>query len=221
MNVSMFEALGPVMIGPSSSHTAGAARLARIAALAVQGEFDKVDFVLHGSFARTYLGHGTDRALVAGALGMREDDDRLPAAFAVAAERRMGYSFSEEEMRDVHENTVRMVFHMTGGGTQTVTGSSIGGGQIVITSINGFDVEYTAQSNALIISQYDRKGVISNVAGILAQHDINIGVMRLSRRARGDVACTIIEVDARISADIVASLQVLPDVISVRAINIQ
>ena len=221
MNVSMFEALGPVMIGPSSSHTAGAARLARIAALAVQGEFDKVDFVLHGSFARTYLGHGTDRALVAGALGMREDDDRLPSAFAVAAERHMGYSFSEEEMRDVHENSVRMVFHMTGGGTQTVTGSSIGGGQIVITSINGFDVEYTAQSNALIISQYDRKGVISNVAGILAQHDINIGVMRLSRRARGDVACTIIEVDARISADIVASLQVLPDVISVRAINIQ
>ena len=160
-------------------------------------------------------------ALGAGALGRREDDDRLPAAFAVAAERRMGYSFSEEEMRDVHENTVRMVFHMTGGGTQTVIGSSIGGGQIVITSINGFDVEYTAQSNALIISQYDRKGVISNVAGILAQHDINIGVMRLSRRARGDVACTIIEVDARISAEIVACLQGLPDVISVRAINIQ
>lgn len=221
MNVSMFEALGPIMIGPSSSHTAGAARLARIAALAVQGDFDRVDFTLHGSFARTYTGHGTDRALVAGALGMREDDDRLPNAFAIAAERGLQYSFSEEEMRDVHENTVRMTFNMTDGSIQTVTGSSIGGGQILITSINGFDVEYTAQSNAIIIAQYDRKGVISHVTGALAEHDINIGVMRLSRRARGDVACTIIEVDARISPDIVAELRALPDVISVRAINIQ
>ena len=211
MDVSIFEALGPIMIGPSSSHTAGAARLARVAALAVQGEFDRVDFVLHGSFARTYRGHGTDRALVAGALGMREDDDRLPTAFTVAAERGLSYSFAEEEMRDVHENTVRMVFHMRTGGVQTVTGSSIGGGQIVITSINGFDVEYTAQSNALVIRQHDCKGVISNVAGVLAQHDINIGVMRLSRRARGDVACTII----------VERLKSVPDVISVRAINVQ
>lgn len=221
MDVSMFEALGPIMIGPSSSHTAGAARLSRVAARTVQGEFDRVDFILHGSFAKTYMGHGTDRALVAGALGMREDDDRLPMAFAVAADRGLEYSFSEEEMRDVHENTVRMVFHMKRGDTQTVVGSSIGGGQIVITSINGFDVEYTAQSNALVISQHDRKGVISNVAGVLAQHDINIGVMRLSRRARGDVACTIIEVDAHISPEIVTRLQCVPDVISVRAINVQ
>ena len=221
MNVSMFEALGPIMIGPSSSHTAGAARLARIAALAVQGDFDRVDFTLHGSFARTYMGHGTDRALVAGALGMREDDDRLPNAFAIAAERGLKYSFSEEEMRDVHENTVRMTFNMTDGSVQTVTGSSIGGGQILITSINGFDVEYTAQSNAIIIAQYDRKGVISHVTGALADHDINIGVMRLSRRARGDVACTIIEVDAHISSDIVQELRAMPDIISVRAINVQ
>ena len=221
MDVSIFEALGPIMIGPSSSHTAGAARLARVAALAVQGEFDRVDFVLHGSFARTYRGHGTDRALVAGALGMREDDDRLPTAFTVAAERGLSYSFAEEEMRDVHENTVRMVFHMRTGGVQTVTGSSIGGGQIVITSINGFDVEYTAQSNALVIRQHDCKGVISNVAGVLAQHDINIGVMRLSRRARGDVACTIIEADAFITPEIVERLKSVPDVISVRAINVQ
>lgn len=221
MNVSMFEALGPVMIGPSSSHTAGAARLARVAALAVQGDFDRVDFALHGSFARAYMGHGTDRALVAGVLGMREDDDRLPNAFAIAAERGLKYSFSEEEMRDVHENTVRMTFNMTDGSVQIVTGSSIGGGQILITSINGFDVEYTAQSNAIIIAQYDRKGVISHVTGALAEHDINIGVMRLSRRARGDVACTIIEVDAHISPNIVAELRALPDIISVRAINVQ
>ena len=163
--------------------------------------------------------HG--RALVAGVLGMREDDDRLPNAFAIAAERGLKYSFSEEEMRDVHENTVRMTFNMTDGSVQTVTGSSIGGGQILITSINGFDVEYTAQSNAIIIAQYDRKGVISHVTGALAEHDINIGVMRLSRRARGDVACTIIEVDAHISPNIVAELRALPDIISVRAINVQ
>lgn len=220
MNVSIFEALGPVMIGPSSSHTAGAARLARVAALAVQGEFDHVDFVLHGSFARTYLGHGTDRALVAGVLGLSASDERLPHAFELARMCNLTYTFSEEEMRDVHENTVRMVFHMKQGAPQIVVGSSIGGGQIVITSINGFDVEYTAQSNALVITQRDRKGVISHIAGALADHDINIGVMRLSRRARGDVACTIIEVDSPVSPDIVTQLRNLPDVMSVRAINL-
>lgn len=220
MDVSMFEALGPIMIGPSSSHTAGAARLSRIAALAVQGGFSHVDFVLHGSFARTYLGHGTDRALVAGALGMDADDERLPMAFDIAKRRGLTYSFSEEEMRGVHENTVRMVFHMDDGSAQTVIGSSIGGGQIVISSINGFDVTYTAQSNALVIVQRDRKGVICHIAGVLAMHDINIGVMRLSRRARGDIACTIIEVDALIEPAIAAELQAVEDVISVRAINI-
>ena len=221
MNVSIFEALGPVMIGPSSSHTAGAARLGRIAALTVQGEFDHVDFALHGSFARTYMGHGTDRALVAGVMGMHEDDDRLPNAFAIAASRGLSYTFCEEEMRDAHENTVRMTFRMTDGSIQTVTGSSIGGGQIVITSINGFDVEYTAQSNAIVIANYDRKGVISHITGVLADHDINIGVMRLSRRARGEVACTIIEVDARIQPELVEQIAAMPDVISARAINIQ
>ena len=220
MNVSIFEALGPVMIGPSSSHTAGAARLARVAALAVQGEFTHVDFVLHGSFARTYLGHGTDRALVAGVLGLSASDERLPRAFELARLCNLTYAFSEEEMRDVHENTVRMVFRMKQGAPQTVIGSSVGGGQIVITSINGFAVEYTAQSNALVIAQHDRKGVISHIAGALAEHDINIGVMRLSRRARGDLACTIIEVDSPIAPDIVAQLRALPDVISVRAINL-
>ena len=183
----------------------------------------KPNLALHkSSYRHSSLScHGTDRALVAGALGMREDDDRLPNAFAIAAERGLKYSFSEEEMRDVHENTVRMTFNMTDGSVQTVTGSSIGGGQILITSINGFDVEYTAQSNAIIIAQYDRKGVISHVTGALAEHDINIGVMRLSRRARGDIACTIIEVDAHISPNIVAELRALPDIISVRAINVQ
>ena len=94
-------------------------------------------------------------------------------------------------------------------------------GIVVGAMINGFDVEYTAQSNAIIIAQYDRKGVISHVTGALAEHDINIGVMRLSRRARGDIACTIIEVDAHISPNIVAELRALPDIISVRAINVQ
>ena len=219
--MDIFDILGPVMVGPSSSHTAGAARIGAMARTLLGEEVADAKLHLYGSFAETGKGHGTDRALVAGVLGLREDDDRLPNAFAIAAERGLKYSFSEEEMRDVHENTVRMTFNMTDGSVQIVTGSSIGGGQILITSINGFDVEYTAQSNAIIIAQYDRKGVISHVTGALAEHDINIGVMRLSRRARGDVACTIIEVDAHISPNIVAELRALPDIISVRAINVQ
>ena len=219
MELSLFDVLGPVMIGPSSSHTAGAARLADVARQ-IAGEFVHVSFGLHGSFARTYRGHGTDRALVAGALGLREDDERLADSFALARRAGLSWEFTEADLGGMHENSVRMTFTLTDGSRQEITGSSIGGGQIVIRSINGFETEYSAQSSALIIRQYDRPGVVSEVSGVLAGHGINIAVMRVSRSARGETAFCIIETDDWIPREVEATLRELPNIISVRAINL-
>lgn len=208
------------MIGPSSSHTAGAARLARIARLIVAAPFSHVCFALHGSFAKTYRGHGTDRALVAGALGLREDDERLADSFALARRAGLSWEFTEADLGGMHENSVWMTFTLTDGSRQEITGSSIGGGQIVIRSINGFETEYSAQSSALIIRQYDRPGVVSEVSGVLAGHGINIAVMRVSRSARGETAFCIIETDDWIPREVEATLRELPNIISVRAINL-
>lgn len=220
MDVSIFKVTGPVMIGPSSSHTAGAARLARIARLIAEGPFSHVSFGLHGSFARTYKGHGTDRALVAGALGLREDDERLSQSFLLAEQAGVGFDFYETELDGMHENSVKMTFTMCDGTENEVIGSSIGGGQIVIRRINGFDTELSAQSPTLVISQHDVRGIVSAVSRILADNSINIGVMKLSRQARGELACCIIETDDLISEEVADALRAVEHVISVRAINI-
>lgn len=220
MDISIFKAVGPIMIGPSSSHTAGAAKLARIARGIVSAPFHHVQFGLHGSFAKTYHGHGTDRALVAGVLGLYEDDDRLSNSFALAEQAELHWEFVEVDLDGMHENSVRMRFTLNDGTLQEVIGSSIGGGQIVIRSINGFDTEYSAQSSALIIRQNDRPGVISEVSGVLAQEGINIGVMRVSRSARGETAFCIIETDDWIAPALEQRLATLPNILSVRAINL-
>ncbi len=219
MDISIFDVLGPVMIGPSSSHTAGAARLARICALIVGKEFFKVSFGLHGSFAHTYKGHGTDCALLAGVLGIREDDERLPEAFKLAGERKLTYSFYEAELENVHENSVLITFECCDGSVFKIIGSSIGGGQIVICRINEFETQFQAQAATLLISHYDHKGVISQISGILSEADVNIAVMKLTRRSRGDVAFCMIETDDEVCPEIVEKIRRIRDVLTVRAVE--
>lgn len=220
LDISVFQAVGPVMIGPSSSHTAGAARLARIARIIVAGPFDHVTFGMHGSFAQTYKGHGTDRALVAGALGFSEDDERISNAFALGKQAGLTWDFYPIELQNVHENSVKMTFFMEDGSHQEIIGSSIGGGQIVIYSINGFSTDISAQSSTLVISQNDRRGVISDVSRVLAEVGINIGTMKVSRNARGETAFCIIETDGPIDEAVVERLKQVNNVLSVRAINL-
>lgn len=220
MNISVFDVTGPVMIGPSSSHTAGAARLAYIARLIAGKPFHHVVFGLHGSFAKTWRGHGTDRALVAGALGLREDDERLPDAFRLAEEQGLTYEFQEIELERMHENSVQITFSLEDGKTCKVIGSSIGGAQVVIRGINGFDTEFSANSSTLVIRQEDKSGVVSEVSRILAENGVNIGVMRLSRRAKGDIACCIIEMDSSLSDAVVERIRGLPHIRGALAINI-
>lgn len=212
MRVSVFSVIGPVMIGPSSSHTAGAARLSGAARMIFGKPVSRVEFGLCGSFARTWCGHGTDLALAAGALGLSPDDERLPYAFRLAEEQGVELSFYEAELDSDYENTVRMTFHAPDGSSEEIIGSSIGGGQIVITSVDGFQTELTLTRPALLIRQHDEKGIVSAVSSILACHDFNIAQMRLIRRAKGGSACCVIETDLPLPDSIAGEIERIPGV---------
>lgn len=220
MNISIFEVVGPIMVGPSSSHTAGATKLAQAAKLIAKKPFSHISFGLHGSFAKTYKGHGTDKALVAGALGLSADDEKLPYSFEIAEEEGITFDFYEIELEDVHENTVKMTLFMEDGSKNVIIGSSIGGGQILIIDINGFSTEISLQAPTLLINQHDTKGVISEVTAILANNSINIATMKLSRKSKGDIACCIIETDETIPEEIEQKIIENKNVVSVKIINI-
>lgn len=219
MDLSLFDVIGPVMIGPSSSHTAGAARLAHVAR-EIAGDFTRVTFGLHGSFAQTYRGHGTDRALVAGALGLDEQDERLRTSFEMAKEMGLEVAFYETDIPDAHENTVKMTFYKENGESLEVMGSSVGGGRILITRIGEYPAEITADAPTLVIVWEDKKGMVNRVTRILAAHEINIGVMRLSRTARGAVACCVIEIDGVPPKSILKEIDAVSGILSVRAIGL-
>ena len=218
--MSIFDVVGPIMIGPSSSHTAGAAKLSRVARLIVKEPFTHISFGLHGSFAKTYKGHGTDKALVAGALGLSEDSEALADSFKLAKNQGLEFDFYEIELEGVHENTVKMTLTMLDGSQNVVVGSSIGGGQIEIIEINGFVTNMSLQLPTIVINQYDKKGVISEVSGILAEHSLNIATMKLSRTGKGDRACCIIEIDGEIPEEIEQEIMRNKNIISVKVINI-
>lgn len=219
MNLSIFDVIGPIMIGPSSSHTAGAVKLARVAALIAEKSFTHVEFALHGSFAKTGVGHGTNVALLAGVLGITKDDEQIKHSPEIAEARGITYGFSEVELDDVHENTAVITFTHADSTTSVIVGCSIGGGRILITKINGVAVELAAEQPTIVIQQRDQQGVISRVSQVFADNDINIGIMRVSRVARRDVATTVIETDDRISPEVARQLAKLDVVLSVRVIQ--
>lgn len=219
MEISIFEAVGPIMVGPSSSHTAGAARLGRMAAKLVGKAFTHVDFGLHGSFAKTYQGHGTDLALVAGVLGFKQDDEHLKDAFTIAKERSITYEFHEVEIGGAHENTVCMTFTMTDGSKREIIGSSIGGGQIKMISIDGFPLDMSLNMTTLLVLHKDTKGMIHKITGILADNNINIATMKLTRKEKGAMACCVIETDSEIPDAVVVTLKEVPEIHTVQVMN--
>lgn len=221
MNISILDVVGPVMIGPSSSHTAGAAKLAKAARLIAAKPFHKVRFGLGGSFASTYKGHFTDYALVAGALGMSEDDENLAHSFAIAEKEGLEFEFYETEIPSDYENTARITFIFDDGNEFFVEGASLGGGRILITNINGLLCELSATSPTVIVQQQDVKGVVSDVSTILAYNNINIGVMKVSRTGRGDLAYCVIECDDTIPEKVISDLRRVNNVLSVVVVNIQ
>lgn len=210
--MNVFDIIGPVMIGPSSSHTAGAARIGRIARQLLQDEPVAAQIVLYGSFAKTYKGHGTDKALIAGILGMAPDDARLRFSPRIAKEQGLDVSLSSGDLPEVHPNTAVLTLTGRRGGALTVRGSSIGGGNIVIDAINGMPVRISGQHPSLIVQHRDRPGVIAEVTDLLADRGVNICNFSLSRRQKGGVAVMTIEMDGGLDEALAARVRALPDV---------
>lgn len=218
-NYSVFDIVGPIMVGPSSSHTAGAARLAKLASLICGKHIVKVEFILHGSFAKTYKGHGTDKALVAGILKMDPWDENLKNSFEIAKEKGIEIIFTEGDLGDVHPNTVKFLMTRKDGTTSEVTGSSIGGGNILIFDIEGQDVEFRGDYPTLITNHKDTPGVISKITTMLYGENINIGSMKVYRNEKGVNATMALETDNIISEDTVEKIKQIPEIKKIRVIN--
>lgn len=193
--IDIFDIIGPIMVGPSSSHTAGAVRIGRMARTLLGEEPVKAELHLHGSFAETGVGHGTDKALVAGILGMSSDDYDIPHSFEIAAQRGLQYSFDEIDLRDAHPNSVLLEVEGAEGGVLSMQACSVGGGRILVNKIDGVDLSFTGNYNTLIIHNKDERGYISNVTQALALAKVNIANMSLNRDTRGGSAIMVIETD--------------------------
>ena len=194
--MDVFDIIGPIMIGPSSSHTAGAARIGKYALNILGAKPVKADIYFSGSFAKTYKGHGTDKAIVAGILGMDTDDPGIKYSFETAEHRGLEFAFHTGEIENAHPNTAFIVLTSESGKTVEVQGASVGGGNIVITKINGTEVEITGKFTTMIVLHRNIPGMISDVTRVLAQNGINIGKFDLRRNPRGGKGVMIIELDS-------------------------
>lgn len=200
------------MIGPSSSHTAGAAKIGRVTR-ALLGQMPvHVVVKFHGSFAKTYKGHGTDKAIIAGLMDMLPDDERIRDSLQLAQKANILYTFEEVKLEDAHPNTVLIIATAEDGTTVTVEGASVGGGNIMINKIDGLDVEFTGNYNTLIIYHDDAPGAIAAVSNLLAHGNINIASMKVYRSYRGGDAIMIIEMDQAISTHLNLLIRDLPGI---------
>ena len=213
--MDIFDILGPVMVGPSSSHTAGAARIGAMARTLLGEEVADAKLHLYGSFAETGKGHGTDRALVAGLLGMKPDDLRIPNAFEEAKKAGLRYAIDEIDLRDAHPNTAVLEVQGVSGKQLTMQAASLGGGRIEVNRIDGIEVSFTGMYSTLIVRNQDEFGSVAGVTNILSQLRINVANMSLSRQKRGGDALMVIEIDQHMRPNQVQFLAELPGILSV------
>jgi len=219
---SVFDMIGPIMIGPSSSHTAGVVRIARTALKLLGGVPDQAEIVFYNSFARTYEGHGSDRAIIAGLLDFKTDDKRIKEALDLAKENGLTYHFkSIGNASALHPNTIRL--NLTRKDKQIeVLGESRGGGVINIAEVNGFKADFSASLHTLVIFAADVKGSIAFLANVLAHDDCNIATMSVSRKGKNDLACLVIEMDSGVkpvTLEYVRSLSWVKEVIYIPDID--
>jgi len=216
----VFSIIGPSMVGPSSSHTAGAVRLGRTARQVLGGVPEKAEITLYGSFADTYRGHGTDLALIGGLLNFGTDDMRIKAAYACAEAAGMEVIFKTAQKPGVHPNTASMKLSLEGR-EAIVTGCSIGGGNIEIIGVNGFDVKFTAIYPTLLIFHDDRAGIIADMTEILKLANLNIGYMEVDRKSRSGDAVTVIESDETLPQPYVQRIAALSNVHSICVVDLR
>ncbi len=208
--VSLLDIIGPVMVGPSSSHTAGACRLGLLARCLVGGTPEKALVELHGSFARTGEGHGTDKAIVGGLMGFRPDDERLRTALDIMEREQLAYTFEKTSLGDhAHPNTVRITVER-GDRRSQMTGASLGAGRVQVTEIDGYPVEISGNHDTIVLVADDVKGSVARIAGILADNDLNIATLKLTRKERGGDAFMVIELDHQPDEKVRDALRALP-----------
>ena len=213
--MDIFDILGPIMVGPSSSHTAGAARIGNMARTLLGCTPSRAEIHLHGSFAETGVGHGTDRAIVGGLLGMKPDDLRLPFAFEEAKNAGLSFTIDNVELRDAHPNTAVVEVWGDNDSHLVMQACSNGGGAIEVHQLDGIDVNFTGDFNTLVIRNQDENGTLAAVTTILSQLRINVGNMSLCRHKRGGDALMVIETDQHIKPNQVDFLRQLPGILSV------
>ena len=217
--MSIFDILGPVMVGPSSSHTAGAVRIGKIARTLLEEEPVYADIKLYGSFAATGRGHGTDCALVAGLLGMSPDDIRIPDSLKIAEDKGLKVYFGTSELNDAHPNTAVITLMGSNGRRMEIQASSIGGGRIMVNKLDGIDVNFNAEMPTLIVHNSDEPGHVAAVTSLLFKNNINIATMQLYRNERGGYAVMVIESDECIPDSIVSQIESYKGVIKVTYVN--
>lgn len=213
MNIT--DIIGPVMVGPSSSHTAGAVRIGLISGKLLGEAVKDAKIYMHGSFAATGKGHGTDRALMAGLLGMEVDDGRIPRSFEIAKEEGVSFSFAEIELLDAHPNSVKLELTGVSGKQLEIIAASTGGGQIRICEIDGLTANFAGNYPTLVVHNQDQPGHVMSVTTMLAHRSINIATMQLFRHARGGYAVMVVECDQEVPQEAIRWLQKQEGVIKV------
>lgn len=218
--MDIFEIIGPIMVGPSSSHTAGAVRIGLVARKLLARPPIRAELLLHGSFAATGRGHGTDRALVAGLLGFEPDDTRIPDSFAYAEEAGLEFRFDTVQLRDAHPNSVLLrLWAEPDGAPMEVVGASIGGGRIEIREFNGIKLRFSAEAPTLIVKNRDNPGSVADVSYLISRRSINIATFQVNRSSRGGEAVMVIECDTPISPELITAIRSMPDIVDVVGIN--
>lgn len=217
--MSLQNIIGPVMIGPSSSHTAGAVRIGLMARTLLKDTPVDGEILLHGSFAKTGKGHGTDKAIIAGILGLTPDDMHVPASFELAQEKNFTFTIGTINLGDAHPNTALIRLRGSSGREIEVQASSVGGGRIMVNKIDGIDVNFSGESPTLIVHNLDQPGHVAEVTSMLAHKSVNIATMQLYRERRGEYAVMVIETDQPIPDNAIAWLEHLEGIIKVTYFN--
>lgn len=218
--MNIFDILGPVMVGPSSSHTAGAVRIGNAAKKLLGAVPKEAVITLSGSFSSTGAGHGTDKALIAGLLGMEPDDMRIPDSFRLGQEAGLHFTFNHETLADAHPNTALLDVSDASGRRLFVQASSLGGGRIMINKLDGVEINVTGERPVLIIHNIDKPGYVSEAATTMARESVNIATMTLHRNKRGGDAVMVIETDQNISQESIDRLNEIDGILKVTCLNL-
>lgn len=217
--MNVFDILGPIMVGPSSSHTAGAVRIGRMVR-SLLGEVPKTAHLqLHGSFATTGEGHGTHRALIGGLLGFLPDDQRVPDSYALAEVAGLDFTFSTVELRDAHPNSVLITATAPSGRTLELGACSPGGGRIRVFQLDGMATSFTGELPTLVVHNSDQPGCVSRVTEVMARRGLNVATLQLSRGNRGGVAVMVIECDQELYPSLPVEIETLEGILRVTCYN--